>query len=96
MRDSNLNRGTARERERAGTHCGPFAEQRKNRVIPEKASRRQTGPRQEAGGRGKGQTRPQRRHPYQTANRLPVSNQRLPEILDGRHPPGGSWLEASS
>ena len=54
MLDSNLNRGTARERERAGTHCGPFAEQRKNRVIPEKASRRQTGPRQEAGGEGKG------------------------------------------
>ena len=34
--------------------------------------------------------------PYQTANRLPVSNQRLPEILDGQHPPGGSQLEASS
>ena len=30
------------------------------------------------------------------ANRLPASNQRLPEILDGRHPPGGSQLESSS
>ena len=50
--------------------------------------------RQEAGGRGKGQTRPQGPHPYQTASRLPVSNQRLPEILDGRHP-RGLRLEAS-
>ena len=51
----------------------------------------------EAGGRGrgKGQTRPQRRHPYQAASRLPVPNQRLPEILDGRHPPGGSQPEIS-
>ena len=38
----------------------------------------------------------ERAPPYQTANRPPVSNQRLPEILDGRHPPGGSRLEASS
>ena len=30
------------------------------------------------------------------ANRLPVSKQRLPEILDGWHPPGGSRLETSS
>ena len=32
--------------------------------------------------------------PYHTANTPPVSNQRLPEILDGRHPPGGSWLNS--
>ena len=51
--------------------------------------------RQEAGGRGKGQTRPQGRHPYQMANRHPASNQRLPETLDGRHPPGGSQPEIS-
>ena len=38
---------------------------------------------QKAGGRRKGQIWPQRRHPYHTANRPPVSNQRLPEILDG-------------
>ena len=47
----------------------------------------------EAGGRGKGQTLPQRQDPYHTANRPAVSNQRLPEILDGRHLPGGSWLD---
>ena len=29
------------------------------------------------------------------ANRLPASNQRLPEILDGWHPLGGSQLETS-
>ena len=29
------------------------------------------------------------------ANRLPVSNQRLPEILDGRHPLEGSQPEIS-
>ena len=28
--------------------------------------------------------------PYHTANRSPFSNQRLPEILEGRHPLGGS------
>ena len=47
----------------------------------------------EARGRGKGQARPQGPHPLPTANRPPVSNQRPPEILDGRHPPGGSWLD---
>ena len=52
----------------------------------------QPGQRQEAGGRGKGQIRSQRRHPYHTANRPPVSNQRLPEILEGRHLQGGSRL----
>ena len=31
--------------------------------------------------------------PYHTANRPPVSNQRLSEILDGRHLPGGSRLD---
>ena len=45
---------------------------------------------------GKGQTQPQRGIPYQTANRLPVSNQRLPEILGGWHPPGGSQPEIGS
>ena len=48
---------------------------------------------QEAGGRGKGQTPPQGPHPpYHTANRPPVSNQRLPEILDDRRSLGGSRL----
>ena len=40
--------------------------------------------RQEAGGRGKGQARPEDRSPYRAANRPPVSNHRPPEILDGR------------
>ena len=44
----------------------------------------------EAGGRGKGQARPQGQQPYCTANRPPVSNQRPPEILHGQHPQGGS------
>ena len=45
-----------------------------------------------AGGRGgggcqlepeRGKLGPREGIPYKTANRLPVSNQRLPEILDG-------------
>ena len=69
---------------------------------PERSQRRAHGRRtahphrrQEA-GEGKGANSAQRRHLYQMANRLPVSNQRLPEIQDGRHLPGGSRLEISS
>ena len=73
---------------------------RRTEQFQRRAHRQWTGPspaggRQEAGGRGKGQTLPQRRHPYQTANRPPVSNQRRPEILDGRHQPRGSQPEIS-
>ena len=100
---TNLNCGTAREREKINRPehpAGPFTEQRKNWAIPEKSQPEADRPsprrRQEAAGRGKGPTRPQRRHPHQTANRLPVSNQRPPEILDGWHLPGGSRLETSS
>ena len=39
------------------------------------------------------QGRGERSSPYCTANRPPVSNQRPPKILDGRHPPGGSWQD---
>ena len=46
-----------------------------------------------AAGRGKGQARPQGPQPLPTANWPPVSNQRPPEILDGRHPLGGSWRD---
>ena len=77
----------------------PFPEQRteqNTREEPEAVDRPIPRRRQETGGRGKGQTQPQRWHPYQRANRLPASNQRLPEILDDRHPPGGSQLESSS
>ena len=51
-----------------------------------------TGP-SPAGGRRRGGLGPRDGIPYQTANSLPVSNQRLPEILDGWHLPGGSRLE---
>ena len=50
----------------------------------------------EAGGSGEGKggkLGPREGIPYQTANRLPISNQRLPEILDGWHLPGESQLE---
>ena len=45
------------------------------------------------GGGERGRLGPKDRIPYRTANRPPVSNQRPPEILDGRHPPGGSWRD---
>ena len=48
------------------------------------------------GGGERGKHGPRDGIPYQTADRPPVSNQRLPEILDGRHPSGGSRLETSS
>ena len=44
------------------------------------------------GGGERGRLGPKDRLPYHTATRPPVSNQRLPEILDGRHPLGGSLL----
>ena len=40
------------------------------------------------GGGERGRLGPKDGIPYRTANRPPVSNQRLPEILDGRHPLG--------
>ena len=49
--------------------------------------------RQEAGGWERGILGPKDCIPYNTAKRPPVSNQRPPEILDGRHPPGGSRLD---
>ena len=48
-----------------------------------------TQPRRRQGGGERGRLGPKDRIPYRTANRPPVSNQRPPEILDGRHPPGG-------
>ena len=86
-----------RERKLTGrTHCRPFAEQR-DRASPreELAGCGRTssarGRRQEGGERGK--LGPKDRSPYRAANRPPVSNQTPPEILDGRHPPGGSWRD---
>ena len=49
------------------------------------------------GGGERGKLGPRDDIPSHTANRPPVSIQRLPEILDGRYPPpGGSRLESSS
>ena len=50
-----------------------------------RASRLQTIPSPAGGswGRERGKLGPRDGIPYQTANSLPVSNQRLPEILDG-------------
>ena len=48
-----------------------------------------TQPRRRQGGGERGRLGPKDRIPYRTANRPPVSNQRPPEILDGRHSPGG-------
>ena len=64
-----------------------------------RAGQRQTGPspsggRRQGGGE-RGKRGPRDGIPYQTENRLPVSNQRLPETLDGWHPPGGSQPEIS-
>ena len=68
-----------------------------------RASQLQTGPSTSRGSGDGCQPEPERGKlhlregiPYQTANRLPDSNQRLPEILDGCHPPGGSQPEISS
>ena len=55
----------------------------------------ETGARRAPARARRGKLDPRKGIPYQTANRLPVSNQRL-EILDGWHPPGGSQPEISS
>ena len=103
MWDSNLNCGIAREREKINRPehtAGRSQNKGRTEQFPGRASQLQTGPsptggrRQGGGERGKLGLRDGT--PYQMANRLPVCNQILPEILDGRHPPGGSWLEASS
>ena len=48
------------------------------------------------GGGERGRLSPKDCIPYRTANRPPVSNHRLAEILDGQHPPGGSRLDTGS
>ena len=89
----------AREREKI-TQPEHTAGHSQNKAIPEKselvADQATTRWRQEVGGGERGKLGPRDSIPYQTANRLPVSNQRLPESLDGQHLPGGSRLEASS
>ena len=85
-----------RERKLTGqTHCQPFAEQR-DRASPGNSYPAADLPipaagRRQQGGEG-GKLGLREGTPYHTANRPPVSNQRFPEILDGRHPLGGSQL----
>ena len=75
------------------THCGPLTEQRKDEQFKRRASWQRTSPtaaggRRQGGGE-RGELGPRDGVPYQTANRLPASNQRPPEILDGGHLPEG-------
>ena len=95
--DTNLNSGTAKEREKINRpNTLPAVCRTKGLSKSRGASRLRTRPSPpEAGGKGEGKganSAPEMASPYHTVNRPPVSNQRLPEILDGRHPPGGSWL----
>ena len=97
-RDSSLNCGIAGERERklTGLNTRPAVRRTKglSNSREEPAGGRPAHPcrgrRQRGGERGK--LSPREGTPYQTANRPPISNRILPEILDGRHPPGGSRL----
>ena len=99
-RDSNLNCGIAKERERKLTGPNTLLVVRRTKGLnnsrEELAGCRPVHPRRRQEGGERGKLGPREGTPYQTANRLPVSNQRLPEILDGQHPLGGSWLETSS
>ena len=66
--------------------AGPFAERRTDQ-FQRRARQLRTGPslaegRRQGGGE-RGKLSPRDGIPYQTADRLSVSNQRLPEILDG-------------
>ena len=93
---TNLNCGIAREREiiNQPEHTAGRSQNKGSEQVQRRAHRLRTGPAPlEAGGRGRGKGRlgPKDRIPYRTANKPPVSKQRLPEILDGQHLPGGSW-----
>ena len=106
MWDSNLNCGIARERERINRWKAPTEHTvtpSQNKGRTEQFQRRTgqgwtgpspTGNRRQGGGE-RGKHGPRDGIPYQTANRLPVSNQRLPETLDGWHLLGGSQPEIS-
>ena len=92
---TNLNCGIAKEREKINWPEHIAAVSRTKGPSKSREELAGYGPAQprgrlEAWGRGKRQARPQGPQPLPTANRPPVSNQRPPEILDGRHPPGGS------
>ena len=88
--DSNLNCGIARERKKINwpKHTAGHLQNKGTEKFQRRASLQCTGPsptrgrRQEGGERGK--LGPRDITPYQTANRPPVSNQRLPESLAGK------------
>ena len=100
--DSNLNCEIAREREKINwpEHTAGCSQNKGTEQFQRRSSWRRTDPSptrgRRQGGEERGKLGPRDSTPYQTANRLPVSNQRRPEILDGRHPPGGLRLEANS
>ena len=85
-----------RERKLTGLNTLPLVRRTKGLSKSRGARRLRTSPvLPEAGGRGggeRGRLGPKDRIPYRTASRPPVSNQRPPEILDGRHLLGGSRL----
>ena len=83
-----------RERINRPEHTAGRSQNKGSEQVQRRAHRLQNGPAPpEAGGRGEGKragSGPKDRIPYHTANRPPISHQRLPESLDGRHPPRGS------
>ena len=94
MRDSNLNCGIAREREKfnrpntAGRSQNKGTDQVQRRALQATDRSSPAGDWRQPGGE-RGRLGPKDCSPYRTANRPPVSNRRLSEILDGRHPPEG-------
>ena len=95
--DSSLNCGIAKERENVNRskHTASHSQNKGSEQVQRRASLLRTGPALPAGGRGKGKganSAPRTASPHHTANRPPVSNQRLPEILDDRRSLGGSRL----
>ena len=82
-----------REKINQPEHIAGHSQNKGTEQVQRRARRLQTGPAPpQAGGRGgeRGRLGLKDRSPYRAANRPPVSNQTPPEVLDGRHPPGGS------
>ena len=65
-------------------HTAGHSQNKGTEQVQRRARRLRTGPAPlEAAGRERGSLGPKDRIPYRTADRPAVSNQRLPEILDG-------------
>ena len=95
---TNLNCGITKEREKINRleHTAGSSQNKGSEQVQRRASRLLTSPALESrgrrqGGGERGKLGPKDGIPYHTANRPPVSNQRL-EILDGQHRLGGSRL----